>query len=433
MLSHLSNHLLPLALVAAVAAPITSRASAQSCSDRLSRQKTHVCTLDMTRDGTPERDNARAALLFARLSSYTYREESVARAGGSRMGLGAHKRFDVGNILQILGGDSDTHFLADVYEDNTKAIVAFRGTSTASYFEVVSNLILTDAYGELATWDGRATPGAGQIGVHRGFQRALSAVTSHERNLVYPDGQQMRGSLFDYVANLADVYNKRIYITGHSLGAAMGNLFAAYLAQVLQNDSGTASRIRAVYTFNGPRPGNREFADYYNSARVAYLGSKTYRIVTGVDAVSHLAPSLGRFGANVVEILYRAFLGPIRERPDTAASLGSYVHVGLLVWLASSSSASGRGAWRLICSADGDSCRREPCHVDHTWNGYFRSFVTNNPDELMNMFYHMHMAYLDAMEHQVSNGGYVIMGASSLPHPRNSNRDFNANQFRIGC
>jgi triacylglycerol lipase len=78
----------------------------------------------------------------------------------------------------------------------------------------------------------------------------------------------------------ASVAGHRLFITGHSLGGALGVITAPALIQ-----QGRA--VEGVYTFGMPRPGNAAFAAAYNAS----LGMRTWRLVYGDDLVATVAPS----------------------------------------------------------------------------------------------------------------------------------------------
>lgn len=71
-----------------------------------------------------------------------------------------------------------------------------------------------------------------------------------------------------------------LYITGHSLGAALATLMAARLAQ------DKVYGVHAVHTFGSPRVGDAEFARAYEAA----LGHCTFRVVNGEDLVTRVPP-----------------------------------------------------------------------------------------------------------------------------------------------
>lgn len=73
-----------------------------------------------------------------------------------------------------------------------------------------------------------------------------------------------------------------LYITGHSLGAALGTLMAARLA------ADKTCGVHAVHTFGSPRVGDRDFAKNYE----LILGHCTYRIVNAEDLVTRVPPRI---------------------------------------------------------------------------------------------------------------------------------------------
>jgi len=75
--------------------------------------------------------------------------------------------------------------------------------------------------------------------------------------------------------------NKKLFITGHSLGGAMAILTAYQLHRA--DNIVTAG----VYTLGGPKVGGFGFRNHYNS-----IGIPTYRWTFDLDPVTHLPPSL---------------------------------------------------------------------------------------------------------------------------------------------
>jgi triacylglycerol lipase len=142
-------------------------------------------------------------------------------------------------------------FLA-ISSDKKVALLAFRGTEkkledwhTDAEFNLVSS-----------------PTGAGET--HAGFTKQLSQV-------------------YDEIAkklkeNLGS--DTLLYLTGHSLGAALATLMAARLA------TSKAAGVHAVLTFGSPRVGDRDFAKQYELA----LGHCTYRVVNGEDLVTRVPP-----------------------------------------------------------------------------------------------------------------------------------------------
>eukprot|EP01060_Flectonema_neradi_P032308 TRINITY_DN510_c2_g1_i1.p1 TRINITY_DN510_c2_g1~~TRINITY_DN510_c2_g1_i1.p1 ORF type:complete len:1089 (+),score=134.06 TRINITY_DN510_c2_g1_i1:65-3331(+) len=79
------------------------------------------------------------------------------------------------------------------------------------------------------------------------------------------------------------ITNPRIYITGHSLGGAMGCLCAYSMTM-------EKGRLPVVYTFGSPKMGNRQFQRLYNAAV-----PNTFRVVNSHDVVAHMALTCGNY------------------------------------------------------------------------------------------------------------------------------------------
>ena len=101
--------------------------------------------------------------------------------------------------------------------------------------------------------------------VHTGFYEALSSVWD-----------QLMMRLEEHGAR-----RKSLWITGHSLGGALGTLVAATFGLQLVNMG-----FNGVYTFGQPRIGNVEFAKNFNHR----LGAKAFRFVNKNDIVTRIPP-----------------------------------------------------------------------------------------------------------------------------------------------
>jgi triacylglycerol lipase len=133
------------------------------------------------------------------------------------------------------------------------AVLAFRGTEPAQLpdWETDARAFLT------ASQD---FPGE----IHDGFAKALASVYSTVKTAV--DALPGSGAL--------------LYITGHSLGAALATLCAYRI---------TAARgypVQGVCNYGSPRVGNSDFAKNYQTT----LGPRTYRLVNNEDLVTRVPP-----------------------------------------------------------------------------------------------------------------------------------------------
>jgi triacylglycerol lipase len=125
------------------------------------------------------------------------------------------------------------------------AIIAFRGTQPDQWQD-----IFDDARFRMDRW----TNG----NVHRGFKEAFQRIAS---------------KLSDAVKQHAS--NRPLWITGHSLGAALATLAADTL-------SGTAG----IYTFGSPLVGDQIFVGHFNQR----FADRSFRYIDDQDAVTHAPP-----------------------------------------------------------------------------------------------------------------------------------------------
>ena len=165
---------------------------------------------------------------------------------------------------EILDAGFDTR--AVVFVGGADVVVAFRGTQSLRNF-------VTDVCAErVPFWN--ACPG--DVEVHGGFLRALNGVF---------------GRLYAVVEKvLGPGKDRRLWITGHSLGGALAKLFAVRCKLP----------VAGVYTFGEPRVGNAGFRDYYD----ALLRSCTFRVVDGADFITRIPWLLGAYRHCGTEIFY---------------------------------------------------------------------------------------------------------------------------------
>jgi hypothetical protein len=199
---------------------------------------------------------------LAEASSLVYANEDFVRSRFRNAGL-PEVRFFENQSTQCYVANNDKF-----------AIVAFRGTELWNYKEkfdlksVIADL-KTDVDILLTHWHQGGK-------VHRGFKEALEEV--------WPD-------LLPYIRKLRNKGCK-IWITGHSLGAALATLSA-----------GRYGSAQGVYTFGSPRVGNKAFKDNFEV--------KIYRIVNNDDIVVRVPPP-GKY-VHVGELKFIDSDGVIRD------------------------------------------------------------------------------------------------------------------------
>ena len=206
---------------------------------------------------------------LAEISTLVYADETYVRAQFTQAGL-KHIRF--------LNRSSTQCFIA---ANNRYAIIAFRGSEIWKRGEsfnprrIVADL-KTDIDIRLSEW----VPGGR---VHSGFKAALEDVWDE---------------LLQETERLQD-QGIKIWITGHSLGAALATLAADRL-----------QTVQGLYTFGSPRVGDRTFESRFRP--------KAFRIVNGNDIFASLPPA------------------------------GSFRHVGELRWITPKTGPDdGHGEWEL--------------------------------------------------------------------------------------
>ena len=153
-----------------------------------------------------------------------------------------------GFISTLKSHDVDTQCY--VMSDDANVVVIFRGSDTAN--DWLANFQAVYDPGPLeGTW------------VHEGFQDAL-----------YP-GVMAITKLLDQ----AMTGDKKLWVTGHSLGGALCSLYAGMLIA-------NSYSVYGVYTFGSPRPGNKDFRKALNEK----IEGPHYRVVNAGDIVPHVPP-----------------------------------------------------------------------------------------------------------------------------------------------
>jgi triacylglycerol lipase len=139
--------------------------------------------------------------------------------------------------------DPDTDTQAFMVKAREYAVLAFRGTEISKRKDVKTDIAAT----RVSIIEGR---------VHTGFIQAYKSI---EKQIE---------------ASIKKVQDLPLYITGHSLGAALATIATQYL----ERNHIIRDQIAACYTFGSPRVGNDEFDREFRSA--------IYRVVNTTDIVT---------------------------------------------------------------------------------------------------------------------------------------------------
>lgn len=152
------------------------------------------------------------------------------------------------NLIKTFNKNGTQAFLA---KNNEFAVLSFRGTQPSKWEDVRTDLRVL----KLRTVDGK---------VHIGFKSAFDDV----RNVITEELRKHLGEM-------------PLYITGHSLGAALATVAAQEIEEEF-ND-----QVAACYTFGSPRVGDGK---YEKAIKIPF-----YRIVNTTDIVTLIPFLLGTF------------------------------------------------------------------------------------------------------------------------------------------
>ena len=178
--------------------------------------------------------DAQLALVTVQLSRIAYRELDLAERDIEGFALANYRKFSQQSTQAFVAEDAELRYLA------------FRGTESTNHVDWLKDAKF------------RPVPGVWGTQVHRGFREALDEV-------------------WDEVLAVVGVDDRRLVITGHSLGAGLATLAAARLVAA-------GHGVDSVYTYGSPRVGLRDFAAAYEAA----LGAKTYRVINHIDIVTRV-------------------------------------------------------------------------------------------------------------------------------------------------
>ena len=145
---------------------------------------------------------------FAHMAAVAYKDGPEAKKDYSNLGYKDHKFIDIDG--------AQVH----ICWDKTELVLCFRGTEPDEFSDITADL--------------NAIPDRAQIGglVHNGFQEEVNKVWAE---------------ILPYITKYGP--NRKLFITGHSLGGAMATIAASRL-----ND-----QVTCLYTYGSPRVGSRGF------------------------------------------------------------------------------------------------------------------------------------------------------------------------------
>ncbi len=182
------------------------------------------------------------ALWLAKAAELAYKPAGTARKTAKRWGFTNFEFFDKRGTQAFVAGNADM------------ILVAFRGTEPTKVKDWMTDAKI------------RKNPAFGGR-VHRGFLGGLRKVWGHGNSGMIGAIRKFRDD------------GQTIWITGHSLGAALATLAAAGCrAERLP--------VQGIYTYGSPRVGSKAFQKKFDKS----FKKKTFRFVNNNDVVTRVPP-----------------------------------------------------------------------------------------------------------------------------------------------
>ena len=166
-----------------------------------------------------------------------------------------------GFVMKFLSRDTTQCF---VTHNDHFVVVSMRGTEIDNFWGAFDDWLRNLEFGPVPDESGGL--------VHEGFRKDIAEI--------WNDKNGVQG-LKSYLQSLLASGKHTLWITGHSLGAALATLAAERAVR----DAGFD--VRGVYTYGSPRVGDNQFKQNYEARG---LNAKTYRILHGVDIAQRLFP-----------------------------------------------------------------------------------------------------------------------------------------------
>jgi len=222
-------------------------------------------------------DNARALIWFSQLAYETHRRPTIDAVALGKWDFTSVASFNKDKISPK--GSFETCGL--IGERPDAVILAFAGTDPGMWQNLATDFnVVPEPPSD----------------THRGFQQAATAAQMETDQAIQLCRQPP---------------GKPLFVTGHSLGAALAALAA-------KSASSAGTPPRAVYGFGMPRVGGPQFQASYNAS----LGAVTYRLVHGLDLVARVPPRRLLTGFHHVGRLLKCDAGKKFDQTQPLSAIG---------------------------------------------------------------------------------------------------------------
>ncbi len=269
-----------------------------------------------TAPSDPPRWDPVVAHVLATIAGYSYSDADTVALIAARLGLEE-------NRCAMVAQDVDAMFICSTAfllqsRCGRLAILCYRGTEPDNFINWLTD---ADVNPERVPW--RFGADATVHTVHAGFYRNVRATryAIAERLLLAIQGKP----ILDDGRPDGDVGKlEALYVTGHSLGAAMAAMFAVMM-ETNPAYGEIRDRIRAIYTYGQPMIGDPAFATWCSKA----IGKKVFRFIHAHDVVAALPPKISGPFAHFGEEyqLFRASDGTWKAPQHNREPMGQVGHL----------------------------------------------------------------------------------------------------------
>jgi hypothetical protein len=230
----------------------------------------------------PDLQDRVVAHVLATLAGYAYSDVDTVAKMAARLGLDGSRCLEVREYVDVMFIDSTAYLIQS--RDGRVVILVYRGTTPDSLINWLTD-IEVDPQKVKIRFDRKFH----SVTVHRGYYRNVCA-TFVDVIAAIRRAMNKQSVTLDEHGGSEPVENamQALYITGHSLGAAM----AALTTVILHTDKqykDIVDKLKHVYTFGQPMIGDRALAAH--CGKDTKIGGSLTRFVFGRDAAPQLPPT----------------------------------------------------------------------------------------------------------------------------------------------
>jgi len=178
--------------------------------------------------------------------------------------------------------------IPNVSSNENAIIIAFRGTEPTSLVQWMTdastNFNKFRPASDLCDDKSKYSPYIENVEIHAGFYAALGLDQLNPGEKINHQEVTLNSAMFRQIFHALEEFKQqskktKIFVTGHSLGAALASLFS-YILLLCDYESS----IAGVYTYGQPLVGNLEYAKLMNQK----LGHRVHRWVNHSDIVTRI-------------------------------------------------------------------------------------------------------------------------------------------------